>query len=102
MLMIDEILNSSHVAFGPFFPATFFQETYDYVSCPTLIGTKSGKSWDLQILKLFGLNEIIMVFQKRWIQWPFWDLTDVTVADKDTSSILTDTANRAIQGNVAM
>ena len=33
---------------------------------------------------------------------PFWDLTDVTLADEDTNSILTDNANRAIQGNVAM
>ena len=33
---------------------------------------------------------------------PFADLTDVTLADKDTNSILTDNANRAIQGNVAM
>ena len=30
------------------------------------------------------------------------DLTDVTLADEDTNSILTDDANRAIQGNVAM
>ena len=28
--------------------------------------------------------------------------TDVTLADEDTKSILTDIANRAIQGNVAM
>ena len=33
---------------------------------------------------------------------PFADLTAVTLADKDTNSILTDNANRAIQGNVAM
>ena len=32
---------------------------------------------------------------------PFADLTDVTLADEDTNSILTDNANRAIQGNVA-
>ena len=32
----------------------------------------------------------------------FWNLTDVTLADEDTNSILTDNANRAIQGNVAM
>ena len=32
----------------------------------------------------------------------FWDLTDVTLADQDTNSILTEKANRAIQGNVAM
>jgi len=30
------------------------------------------------------------------------DLTDVTLADEDTNSILTDNANKAIQGNVAM
>ena len=30
------------------------------------------------------------------------DLTDVILADEDTNSILTDNANRAIQGNVAM
>ena len=33
---------------------------------------------------------------------PFADLTDVTLADEDTNSKLTDNANRAIQGNVAM
>ena len=32
----------------------------------------------------------------------FADLTDVTLADEDTNSILTDDANWAIQGNVAM
>ena len=33
---------------------------------------------------------------------PFVDLTDVTLADEDTNSILTDNVNRAIEGNVAM
>ena len=33
---------------------------------------------------------------------PCVDLTDVTLADEDTNSILTDNANRAIQGNVAI
>ena len=33
---------------------------------------------------------------------PLWNLTDVTLADEDTNSILTDNANGAIQGNVAM
>ena len=42
-----------------------------------------------------------------WVQvsltpWPFWDLTDVTLANEDTNSILTDSVNRAIQGNVTM
>ena len=32
----------------------------------------------------------------------FADLTDVTLADEDTNSILADNTNRAIQGNVAM
>ena len=32
---------------------------------------------------------------------PCVDLTDVTLADEDTNSILTDNVNRAIQGNVA-
>ena len=31
-----------------------------------------------------------------------WDFTDVTLADEDTNSILTDNAKRAIQGNEAM
>ena len=30
------------------------------------------------------------------------NLADVTLADEDTNSILTDNANKAIQGNVAM
>jgi len=32
---------------------------------------------------------------------PLWNLTDMTLADEDTNSILTDNSNRAIQGNVA-
>ena len=32
----------------------------------------------------------------------FEELTDMTLADGDIKSILTDTANRSIQGNVAM
>ena len=31
----------------------------------------------------------------------WFNLTDVTLADEDTNSILTDNAKRAIQGNVA-
>ena len=38
-----------------------------------------------------------------WLtETPFANLTDVTLADEDTNSILTDNANRTIQGNVAM
>ena len=32
---------------------------------------------------------------------PLWNLTELTLADNDTNPILTDNANRAIQGNVA-
>jgi len=32
----------------------------------------------------------------------WFNLTDVTLADENTNSILTDNANMAIQGNVAM
>ena len=32
----------------------------------------------------------------------FWNFTELTLADEDTNSILTDNASRAIQGNVAM
>ena len=38
----------------------------------------------------------------HWLSYLCADLTDVTLADEDTNSILTDNANRAIQGNVAM
>ena len=31
----------------------------------------------------------------------FWNFTELTLANEDTNSILTDNANRAIQGNVA-
>ena len=40
-----------------------------------------------------------------WVQMsttPCCNLIDVTLADEDTNSILTDNANKAIQGNVAM
>ena len=33
---------------------------------------------------------------------PCWNLTDVTLANEDTNLILTDNANRAFRGNVAM
>ena len=33
---------------------------------------------------------------------PCVDLTDVTLADEDINPILTDNANKAIQGNVAL
>ena len=39
---------------------------------------------------------------KKLIEPPYVNLTDVTLADEDTNSILTDNANRVNQGNVAM
>ena len=42
------------------------------------------------------------VVSNKLIPRGFADLTDVTLVDEDTKSILTDNANRAIQGNQAM
>ena len=42
------------------------------------------------------------LFSNSLTETPFADLTDVTLADEDTNSMLTDNANRAILGNVAM
>ena len=40
---------------------------------------------------------------RHWVSpTPCWNLTELTLADEDTKSILTDNANRAIQGNVTM
>ena len=38
----------------------------------------------------------------KWLSYVVWNFTDVTLADEDTNSILTDKVNRTIQGNVAM
>ena len=39
----------------------------------------------------------------NWVtELGLWNLTDVTLADEDTNSILTDKVNRTIQCNVAM
>ena len=38
----------------------------------------------------------------KYVSYLFENLTDVTLADGDTKSILTDNANRTIQGNAAM
>ena len=55
-----------------------------------------------------GVGPWVRLSLTSWVsETPFanltWlDLTDVTLADEDTNSILTYNANRAIQGNVAM
>ena len=60
-----------------------------------------------QILELDIFIEPRCPWSDLWVlvfltHTPFADLTDVTLADEDTNSILIDNANRAIQGNVAM
>ena len=42
------------------------------------------------------------LFSNKLSETPYANLTDVTLADEYTNPILTDNANRAIQGNVAM
>ena len=42
------------------------------------------------------------VVSNKLTETPFADLTDVTLADEDTKSILAYNVNRAFQGNVAM
>ena len=48
-----------------------------------------------------GVRSMGPVLSKSLTETPFADLTDVTLVDEDTKSILTDNANRAIQGNQA-
>ena len=75
------------------------------------------------IVKFICLNQLILLILKittdyrtqvslgfdLWVRlsltnWlteePFWNLTDLTLADEDTNSILTDNANSAFQGNL--
>ena len=51
---------------------------------------------------LSGVQSMGSSLCNKLTETPFADLTDVTLADEDTNPILTDNANRAIQGNVAM
>ena len=56
----------------------------------------------------FYRTQVVFVLSDLWVRFSltelarFADLTDVTLADEDTNSILADNANRAFQGNVAM
>ena len=56
----------------------------------------------------FYRTQVVFVVSDLWVRFSltelarFADLTDVTLADEDTNSILADNANRAFQGNVAM
>ena len=55
-------------------------------------------------LRCFYRTQVSLVRSMGPVVTPrgFWKLTDVTLVDEDTKSILTDNANRAIQGNQAM
>ena len=52
----------------------------------------------LNLVANFGSDHFFAPSPKRRC----WNLTDVTLADEDTNSILTDKGNMTIQGNVAM
>ena len=60
--------------------------------------------WNLTELTLpdEDTNSILTDNANRAIQGNVWNFTELTLADEDTDSILTDNANWAIQGNVAM
>ena len=49
-----------------------------------------------------GVRSMGPVLSNSLTEPPFANLTDVTLADEDTNSILTYNATRAIQGNVPM
>ena len=49
-----------------------------------------------------GSDSWVRLSLSEWVSNVWLDLTDVTLADEDTKSKLTDDANRAIQGNEAM
>ena len=66
-------------------------ERADFVDCVLIIGPRC--LWGM----IYGFASLKLT---HWATC--WNLTDVTLADEDTSSILTDNDNRAIQGNVAM
>ena len=71
-----------------------------------------GSSQNIGWQELFHLSKYfhrtqVNLGSNLWVQMfvsniPCWDLTDVTLADEDTNSILTDNANGAIQGNGAI
>ena len=68
-----------------------------------------GENWSDWFVKIFlsdpgvpGVRSMGPVVS-HWVSpRPFEDLTDMTLADEDTNSILTDIAIRTFQGNVAM
>ena len=72
---------------------------------------RKGLLWLVQLLiiKIFlsdpgvpGVRSMGPVVSHSLTEGPSVNLTDVTLVDEDSKSILTDNANRAIQGNQAM
>ena len=62
--------------------------------------------WPIQRFHLDFYRTQVSLGSDLWVRLSltergFVDLTDVTLADEDTNSTLTDNANRAFQGNVA-
>ena len=78
--------------------ASAFRLTGDSV-VRELSSSPPAMDWEVRLQVSLGSDLWVrMSVTKR----AFADLTDVTLADEDTNSILTDNVKRAIQGNVAM
>ena len=77
-------------------------------------GGNPNIGWQSQGSKFYPAPRIVSILPSHFMctwgsicgSWchtiPIADLTDVTLADEDTNSILTDVANRTIPGNMAM
>ena len=74
--------------------------------CKAGLGPAAGAHFLLEILHFYrtqvSLVRSMDLVVSNSLSIPCANLTDVTLADEDTNSILTDNAKRAIQGNVAM
>ena len=63
------------------------------------------KGWDHNFLSdpgIPGVRSMGPIIFNSMSERPCWDLTDVTLADEDTNSIVADDANKAIQDNLVM
>ncbi len=59
-------------------------------------------NWEIEFLTIFVTWQLRVTVDSIRNSCDVWNLTDVTLADEDSNSILTDKANRTIQRNVAM
>ena len=88
----------------------FFGQTLDFAQQWGRVGAdliqilslKFTQTRFVLVYGFYGVRSMGPVVSHKLSEPPFADLTDVTLADEDTNSILTDNANRAIQSNVAM